>query len=197
MLLQVLGCILASYFLGSLASAVIVCRLLGLSDPRCHGSGNPGATNVLRIHGKFPALITLLSDWSKGFIPVLIVKNCNFDLFTMSLVAVCAFLGHLYPVFFKFRGGKGVATFFGAMFGLNWLLGVTLTMIWLLVAWKSHYSSVAAITMSILAPFLVWCFLLSSPSALLVATMSGLLLMRHRNNILNLWRKQEPMLRFK
>lgn len=193
---NVLLCVILSYLLGSCASAVIVSHAMGNADPRSHGSGNPGTTNVLRLSGKFAALLTLIGDMSKSLIPIMIMKLYDFDMFSINLVAGSAFLGHLYPIFFKFRGGKGVATFLGAMFGLYWKLGCILAIIWLFTAWRSKYSSLAAIIMSICAPYLAWYFAYSWHSVLIIALMSLLLIMRHHSNIKNLFLQKEPKLKF-
>ena len=140
---------LAGYLIGSLSFAVIVSRAMGLSDPRSYGSGNPGATNVLRSGSKAAAIVTLLLDAMKGLVPVLLVrlygKPYGLEDGTVALVALGAFLGHLYPVFFRFQGGKGVATFIGAVFGIHWLLGIATGLTWLIIAFFFRYSSLASL----------------------------------------------------
>src|SRR4051812_48754457 len=130
--------VLAAYLVGSLAFAVIVSRVMGLSDPRTFGSKNPGATNVLRSGSKPAAVVTLLLDALKGFVPVWLVRRFGGDWglgeTTMAMVALAAFLGHLYPVFFRFEGGKGVATFMGVVFGVHWVLGLATGLTWLIIA---------------------------------------------------------------
>ena len=130
--------VVAAYLLGSLAFAVLVSKAKGLSDPRTFGSRNPGATNVLRSGSKAAAIVTLLFDALKGFVPVLLVKLYGRDYgmgeTTMAMVGLAAFLGHLYPVFFRFQGGKGVATFLGVVFGIHGLLGVATALTWIIIA---------------------------------------------------------------
>src|SRR6478736_5872051 len=148
--------VLAAYLLGSLAFAVLVSKVMGLSDPRTFGSKNPGATNVLRSGSKPAAIITLLLDALKGFVPVLLVRlygePYGLDDGTVAMVALAAFLGHLYPVFFRFQGGKGVATFIGAVFGIHWLLGIATGLTWLIIAFFFRYSSLASLVAAVFAP---------------------------------------------
>lgn len=184
-----LACLIA-YLLGSLSSAVLVCQFMGLTDPRTQGSQNPGATNVLRIGGKKAALLTLAGDILKGVIPVLAAKYYGFTYFNLSLVAGSAFIGHLYPLFFRFRGGKGVATLLGVSFALAWPFGLALTLTWLGIAFTFGYSSLAALFMAVCAPFYAWYFLDAS-SAWVVGLMSLLLIIRHRLNILKLLARTE------
>ncbi len=183
---------LAAYLLGSLAFAVIVSRAMGLSDPRTFGSGNPGATNVLRSGSKAAALVTLLLDAAKGLVPVLLVKawggEAGLGAGTVGAVALAAFLGHLYPVFFRFQGGKGVATFIGAVFGIDWLLGIATGATWLIIAYFFRYSSLASLVSAVFAPayFLLGggiAWTASAPVAACLAAMSLLLVWRHRENI--------------
>lgn len=180
----VLACLIA-YLFGSLSSAVLVCRFMRLADPRTRGSQNPGATNVLRISGKKAALLTLAGDILKGVLPVLAAKYYGFHSFALSLVAFFAFVGHLYPVFFRFQGGKGVATLLGVSFALAWPFGLALVLTWLGMALSFRYSSLAALLMSLCAPFYAWYFL-GGNSAYMIAVMSLLLIIRHRQNIKNL-----------
>jgi glycerol-3-phosphate acyltransferase PlsY len=133
----------AGYLSGSLASAIIICRLMGLPDPRQGGSGNPGATNVLRLGGKKAAALTLVADILKGVMPVLIAHLLQLPPWSIALTALAAFLGHLYPVFFRFQGGKGVATALGATAALSWPVGIAFTLTWLVVAAASRFSSLA------------------------------------------------------
>ncbi|TCK19542.1 acyl-phosphate glycerol-3-phosphate acyltransferase [Thiogranum longum] len=184
--------ILAGYLLGSLSSAIITCRLMGLPDPRSGGSGNPGATNVLRIGGKKAAAITLAGDMLKGLLPVLAVKALGADVTIQSAVAVAAFLGHLYPVFFGFRGGKGVATVLGVLLGLYWPVGLLTIASWLVIAKGFKISSLAALIAILLTPlYVLW--LKPEEPVLLVAVifMGTLLFWRHRSNIRNLLRGEE------
>jgi len=183
-----------AYLAGSISSAIIVCRLLGLPDPRGEGSGNPGATNVLRIGGKKAAAITLIGDMLKGIIPVLVAKLLGATLAVQAMVAVAAFLGHLYPVFFAFRGGKGVATAIGVLLGLHWQVGLLTIATWLVIAKVFRISSLAALLSILVTPVYIW-WLIPEPS--LPAAMlfiAALLFWRHRSNIRNLFQGTEGRL---
>ncbi len=182
----------SAYLLGSLAFAVIVSRLMGLSDPRTFGSGNPGATNVLRSGSKAAAIVTLLLDAAKGLVPVLLVKSwgssAGLGEGTIGLVALAAFLGHLYPVFFRFQGGKGVATFLGAVFGIDLLLGLATGASWLIIAYFFRYSSLASLVSAVFAPVyflmgdgIAWSA--DRPVVGALCVMALLLVWRHRENI--------------
>jgi len=173
----------AAYLLGSVCSAIIVCRLMGLPDPREEGSGNPGATNVMRIGGKKPAAITLLGDMVKGLLPVYLGNVLGFSYEDLALTGVAAFLGHLYPVFFGFKGGKGVATSFGVLLGFSWILGLATIGTWLLVYKFGKISSLSALVASLLSPVFAW-FIVGDVSVLIAALfMTVLLLWRHKSNI--------------
>ncbi|HEY4083514.1 MAG TPA: glycerol-3-phosphate 1-O-acyltransferase PlsY [Burkholderiaceae bacterium] len=178
---------LIGYLIGSLSFAVIVSRVMGLSDPRSYGSGNPGATNVLRSGNKQAAVLTLVLDALKGFVPVLLVslygERFGLGEGTVALVALGAFLGHLWPVFFKFEGGKGVATAAGAIFGMNWVLGVAMLATWLIIAWFTRYSSLAAIVAAAFAPFYQMLIWEAGPIAGVLVLMALLLIWRHEGNI--------------
>lgn len=182
--------LLLAYLLGSISSAILVCRLMGLPDPRTQGSQNPGATNVLRIGGKKAAAITLLGDMLKGLIPVLLAKAFGFESLALSLIALAAFLGHLFPLYFRFKGGKGVATLLGVSLGLTWPLGLALIATWLLVAFAFRYSSLAALVMTAAAPFYT-AYFMDLPSALVMGVMALLLIVRHRGNIEKLMKGTE------
>lgn len=177
--------ILIAYLFGSISSAIIVCKLMGLPDPRNEGSRNPGATNVLRIGGKKAAIITLLGDVIKGVIPVLAAKWYGLDTLTLSCVAFAAFFGHLYPIFFRFEGGKGVATALGCLIALSWPASCAFMATWLVMALAFRYSSLSSLTASILAPVYVWYFT-NLDYTISMCLMSVLLIYRHRNNIRNL-----------
>jgi len=178
---------LCAYLAGSLSFAVIVSRAMGLSDPRSYGSGNPGATNVLRSGNKAAAILTLLLDALKSYVPVALVSHFGgrwgLGEGTVALVALAAFLGHLWPVFFRFQGGKGVATAAGALLGIDPLLGAATLLTWLIVAAFFRYSSLASLVAAVFAPF--WQLLTEGPGpiALAVAAMSLLLVWRHSGNI--------------
>ncbi len=175
--------IIAAYLLGSISSAIIVCRLMGLADPRTQGSNNPGATNVLRIGGKKPAAITLVGDCLKGFIPVLIANLMDVDPNTLAAVSMAAFLGHLYPIFFRFEGGKGVATALGVQFGLGWMIGGSVAAIWLFMAYVIKISSLSALVSMALAPLIIWLITSSTVLTVMSVMMTLLLFWRHRSNI--------------
>jgi glycerol-3-phosphate acyltransferase PlsY len=178
--------VLAAYLLGSVASAVIVSRALGLPDPRTVGSGNPGATNVLRHGGRRAAALTLAGDVAKGLLPVLAARALGAEPAVVAAVALAAFVGHLYPVFFGFRGGKGVATAGGALLGLAWPVGAASLATWLLVAALLRYSSVAALAAAFLAPAYAMWTGAHPATVIVVAAMAVLLVWRHRSNIRNL-----------
>ncbi|BAS67196.1 glycerol-3-phosphate 1-O-acyltransferase PlsY [Bathymodiolus septemdierum thioautotrophic gill symbiont] len=140
------------YLIGSISSAILVCKAFGLPDPRTQGSNNPGATNVLRIGGKKAAAITLIGDGAKGAIPVLIAQYLGVDLLTTTFVALASFLGHVYPIFFGFKGGKGVATLLGTLFALNIFVGLSFALIWIFIAKVLKISSLSALIATLLTP---------------------------------------------
>lgn len=178
--------VVGAYLLGSVSSAIIVCRLMRLPDPRTQGSNNPGATNVLRIGGKKAAAVTLLGDSLKGLIPMLIAHQLHAGELTLAATGVAAFLGHLYPVFFRFKGGKGVATALGVQIGLQWSFGLLVAATWLLVAKVVNISSLAALISMALAPFFLWFFMPETELIAMQLLISGMLFWRHRSNIRNL-----------
>jgi len=183
--------IIIAYLIGSLSTAIIACKLTGLPDPRGQGSGNPGATNVLRFGGKKIAVIVLLGDMIKGLLPVLTVSLMNASPLVIALTAAAAFLGHLYPVFFGFKGGKGVATALGAILAISWLAGLTVLAVWLLVAFTLRYSSLAALCASVTAPLIVWLYRPDVALLIMMIGMSALLVYRHQSNIQNLLQGKE------
>ena len=198
-----IAAIVAAYLVGSLAFAVIVSKAMGLSDPRTFGSGNPGATNVLRSGSKAAAIVTLLLDAMKGFVPVMLVKHFGkpygLEEGTMALAGLAAFLGHLYPVFFRFAGGKGVATFIGVVFGIDWMLGVATGLTWLIIAFFFRYSSLASLVSAAFAPVyylfgdrLKW--YAERPVTVALFAMALLLAWRHRANIERLVKGTESRL---
>jgi glycerol-3-phosphate acyltransferase PlsY len=176
-----------AYLLGSVSSAIVIARLFGLKDPREVGSGNPGATNILRYGGKKAAILTLLGDVLKGAVPVLIAHALGADSAVLALTMLAAFLGHVFPVFHGFKGGKGVATAFGALVALNGWVGLALVASWLVMAVTTRYSSLSAITVSLLAPIYVWWFAREPALILATGVMALLLLWRHRSNIQKLF----------
>lgn len=184
--------IAAAYLLGSVSSAIIVCKLMGLPDPRTQGSGNPGATNVLRVGGKRPAAITLFGDMLKGFLPVLVAQLLHVSDLALALVGFAAFVGHLWPVFFGFKGGKGVATMLGVLFGFHWGVGLATALTWLIIARLFKISSLSALIATGLAPFYVL-FILGANWPLIISTalMTLILFWRHKSNIQNLFSGSE------
>ena len=193
----------AAYAIGSLSFAVLVSRVMGLHDPRTYGSKNPGATNVLRSGSKTAAAVTLLLDAAKGWLPVALVgwvgKRYGLEDGTLALVGLGAFLGHLFPLFFRFQGGKGVATALGVLFGVHWILGLATAATWLIIAWFFRYSSLASLVAAIFAPVyyifgdgVAW---YSEKSVLLALSVMALLLVwRHAENIGRLARGKESRL---
>ncbi len=179
-----------AYLIGSISFAVVVSKIFGLSDPRTYGSKNPGATNVLRSGNKKAAIVTLLGDGAKGWLAVWLVQKFGpqygIEAGGTALAAVAVFLGHLWPVFFRFVGGKGVATFFGVLLGLNIWLGVASLVTWLVIAYAFRYSSAAALVSSIFAPFYYGLLFGADEKLLAVLAMSFLLIYRHSKNIGNL-----------
>ena len=185
-MLTVVLLVVAAYLLGSVSSAILVCRVLGLPDPRTQGSNNPGATNVLRIGGKKAAAITLVGDSLKGLLPMVAGHLLGMAPVVLAATGLAAILGHLYPVFFGFRGGKGVATALGVQIGLWWPIGLTVAGIWLFVAKVLRISSLSALVSMALAPLVVWLFWPDKALIGMQLVISGLLFWRHRGNIRNL-----------
>ncbi len=181
--------VIGAYLLGSISSAIIVCRIMGLPDPRTQGSNNPGATNVLRIGGakaKKAAGITLFGDSVKGLLPMLVAHALGVGPWTLAAVGLAAFVGHLYPVFFGFRGGKGVATALGVQFGLYWPVGLCVAGVWLFVAKVLKISSASALVSMAMAPIFVWLFWPEPALVGMQVLITLLLFHRHRSNIRNL-----------
>lgn len=175
--------VIGAYLLGSVSTAIIVCRLAGLPDPRTQGSRNPGATNVLRLGGKKAAAVVLLGDMLKGLAPVALAQSLGANDPAPALVGAAAFLGHLYPLFFRFQGGKGVATFLGVVLGLSWQVGLLTVATWLVMAALFRISSLAALTAALLTPLYLWWRHPATAQILIVAMMTVLLYWRHRSNI--------------
>ncbi len=194
---------IAAYLLGSLSFAVIVSRVMGLNDPRTYGSKNPGATNVLRSGSKAAAIVTLLFDALKGWLPVVLVRwygqPLGLEEGTQALVGLAAFLGHLWPVFFRFQGGKGVATALGVLLGVSGWLGLATLLTWIIIAFFFRYSSLASLVAAVFAPAY---YVLGGGVAwdgyavigLAIAAMSALLVWRHRENIQRLMKGTESRL---
>ncbi|HEW98185.1 MAG: acyl-phosphate glycerol 3-phosphate acyltransferase [Candidatus Parabeggiatoa sp. nov. 3] len=183
--------IISAYLLGSVSGALLVCKIMGLSDPRTQGSGNPGATNVLRHGGKKAAIITLCLDVLKGVIAVGVAKWLTTEAGILAAVTLAVFLGHLYPIFFQFRGGKGVATAFGALLVLARPVGLAALATWLMIALLFRYSSLSAIVTAILIPAYLFWLTGVQEYILMSFIMSALLIWRHRSNIRQLWTGQE------
>ncbi len=183
---QFLIALLLGYLLGSLPFAVIVSRIFGLPDPRTVGSKNPGATNVLRSGNKFAALLTLFGDALKGWLAMFFAQLCNFEGSVVLLAGLAAFFGHVFPIFLRFKGGKGVATALGVLAGISGWLAVACAGTWLATAFAFRYSSLAAVMAALLAPLIGWGLGLSTSSLFAVSLMSSLLIFRHRSNIRNL-----------
>ena len=181
--MNALAIIVLAYLLGSLPFAVIVSRAFGLSDPRSYGSGNPGATNVLRSGNKLAALLTLAGDAAKGWLAVWLAQRLGGEDFTVALAGLAAFLGHVFPLFLKFRGGKGVATALGVLAGLSGQIALAAAATWLLVAWLTRYSSLAAIAAALATPLAGWLLLGDIPMVTCVTALAAILIWRHKENI--------------
>jgi acyl phosphate:glycerol-3-phosphate acyltransferase len=182
---------LLGYLLGSLPFAVIVSRAFGLADPRSFGSKNPGATNVLRSGNKAAAALTLLGDAAKGWFAVWLATTQGADGPAVAVAALAAFLGHIFPLFLGFKGGKGVATAVGVLLGFHWLLALIAIGTWLAVAYATRYSSLAALAAAVEAPFAAWWLTGRTEIALPIGAMSLLLIWRHQENIRRLLARTE------
>ncbi|QWD76377.1 glycerol-3-phosphate 1-O-acyltransferase PlsY [Polynucleobacter sp. MWH-UH24A] len=192
--------IVIAYFLGSISFAVIVSKMMGLPDPYTHGSKNPGATNVLRTGNKVAAALTLIGDAAKGWLAVTLAREVlggpsqESVNILLGLVAIAVFIGHLYPIFHRFKGGKGVATAAGILFAINWVLGLATLGTWLIVAVFMRYSSLAALCAAVFAPIYFTFLFGAQPMGLAIVAMSALLIYRHRSNIRNLLNGTETRL---
>ena len=186
--------LIVSYLIGSISGAIIICKALGLPDPRTQGSKNPGATNVLRLGGKKIAAFVLFFDGLKGAVPVFIGEYYGFGLIALTLTALCAFLGHIFPVFFRFRGGKGVATYLGGLIAINFLAGLIFSVIWLLVAKVLKISSLAALIATALSPIYFYLITGDMLSTLIIGIISLLIFYTHRGNIKRLINKEEDII---
>ncbi|WP_269530834.1 glycerol-3-phosphate 1-O-acyltransferase PlsY [Chitinimonas sp. BJYL2] len=187
--------IVAAYLMGSLSFAVIVSRLLKMADPRSYGSGNPGATNVLRSGKKKAAILTLLGDSLKGVLIVAIARWLAVPDITLATVAVAVVVGHMWPVFFRFAGGKGVATAAGVLFVIDWRLGLVVSAVWLLMAFVLKISSLAAIVAAVTAPVATWLLLPDRPALFgAVLIIAALLVQRHKQNLINLLAGKESQI---
>jgi len=177
---------LAGYLFGSVSTAIITCKLMGLEDPRSVGSNNPGATNVLRHGGKKAAIITLIGDMLKGLVPVIAVTMIEPAAGAIALTGLGAFLGHVFPVYYGFKGGKGVATFYGVLLGFSWMAGIAALLVWLLTAFVSKISSLSALVSALSAPFILWYSSHSPELTVILGLMTALLFWRHRSNVRNI-----------
>jgi glycerol-3-phosphate acyltransferase PlsY len=197
-MLNVLIAVAGAYLIGSISFAVVISKAMRLDDPRTYGSKNPGATNVLRSGNKTAAILTLLGDALKGWFAVwLVIQFSNrYQLGeeVVALGAIAVFLGHLFPVFFKFKGGKGVATAAGVLFALSWVLGLATVATWVIIAFFFRYSSLAALAAAIFAPFYEFFMFGSGPISIAVVVMSILLIWRHAGNIAKLMAGKESRL---
>ncbi|USD37037.1 MULTISPECIES: glycerol-3-phosphate 1-O-acyltransferase PlsY [Ferrimonas] len=182
--------IVLAYLLGSISSAVLVCKLKGLPDPRYHGSNNPGATNVLRLGGKAAAVMVLLFDVLKGTIPVWTGYYLGIDPLSLAFIGIAACLGHIYPVFFGFKGGKGVATALGALAPISDWMGLLIIATWLVIVFITQYASLGAVLTSMLAP--LYTYLIKPQYTLSVALLCLLIIWRHQDNLVRLWQGKEP-----
>jgi glycerol-3-phosphate acyltransferase PlsY len=175
--------VICAYLIGSISAAIIVCKILNLPDPRTQGSNNPGATNVLRIGSKKAAAVVLIADGLKGAIPVLAAHLLGLELFELTLVALAAFLGHVYPIFFSFKGGKGVATFIGALLALNYLVGLSFAITWLFIAKVLKISSLSALIATLLTPVYFYWFTSNLEATYVVVVVCVWIFFTHRSNI--------------
>lgn len=184
-------CAMGGYLAGSIPFALIASRVFALPDPRTYGSRNIGATNVLRSGSRAAALVTVIGDAGKGWVAVLAARLAGLPMELVALVGFAAFVGHVFPVWLRFKGGKGVATAAGVLIAFDWRIGVVVIAVWLLVAFVTRYSSLAALVAAVVAPALTWW--LQGTGALLaaVAAMSVILVARHRGNIVKLARGEE------
>ncbi|KAA0438854.1 MAG: glycerol-3-phosphate 1-O-acyltransferase PlsY [Candidatus Thioglobus sp.] len=188
--------IIASYLIGSISSAILVCKVLRLPDPRTQGSNNPGATNVLRIGGKKAAAITLIGDGAKGAIAVAVAQYLELDLLAMSLIALAAFLGHIYPIFFGFKGGKGVATFLGSLFVLNYLTALSFVLIWIFCAKVLKISSLSALISALLTPAIFYFFNSENlPATYVISLICIWIFITHRSNISRIIKGEEGIIK--
>ena len=184
--------LIGSYLLGSISSAIIICKICNLPDPRTQGSKNPGATNVLRIGGKFVAAVVLIFDGLKGALPVIIAHYYGYNLFDLTIILLCAFLGHVFPVYYRFKGGKGVATYLGGLIGISFFVGLTFSIIWLIVAKVMKVSSIAALTATVLSPIYFYFITTHDVRATFIIFLINLFIyFTHRENIRRIMNGEE------
>ena len=183
--------IIFAYLLGSISSAIVVSRLFKVSDPRKIGSGNPGTTNILRYAGKTAAAVTLIGDITKGIIPIAIGYKLGFTSGALSVIGLCSLLGHIYPVFYHYKGGKGIATFIGILIALNWLLACCFILTWATTAFFTRYSSLSALLAITVTPMAA--YIIEVPTAMLIVLTccSLIIFIHHKKNKLNLMKGDE------
>jgi glycerol-3-phosphate acyltransferase PlsY len=187
--------LIGSYLLGSISSAIIICKICNLPDPRTQGSGNPGATNVLRIGGKKVAAFVLIFDGLKGAIPVMLAHYFGLNLFELTIILLSAFLGHVFPIYYGFKGGKGVATYLGGLIGLSFFVGLTFSIIWLIVAKVMKVSSIAALTATLLSPIYFYFITTHDVRATMVIFLINLFIyFTHRENIRRIMNGEEGVI---
>ena len=187
--------LIGSYLLGSISSAIIICKICNLPDPRTQGSKNPGATNVLRIGGKYLAAFVLIFDGLKGALPVIIAHYYGYNLFDLTIILLCAFLGHVFPIYYRFKGGKGVATYLGGLIGISFFVGLTFSIIWLIVAKVMKVSSIAALTATVLSPIYFYLITTHDIRATLINFLINLFIyFTHRENIRRIMNGEEGVI---
>ena len=187
--------LIGSYLLGSISSAIIICKICNLPDPRTQGSGNPGATNVLRIGGKKVAAFVLIFDGLKGAIPVMLTHYFGLNMFELTIILLSAFLGHVFPIYYGFKGGKGVATYLGGLIGLSFFVGLTFSIIWLIVAKVMKVSSIAALTATLLSPIYFYFITTHDVRATMVIFLINLFIyFTHRENIRRIMNGEEGVI---
>ena len=187
--------LIGSYLLGSISSAIIICKICNLPDPRTQGSGNPGATNVLRIGGKKVAAFVLIFDGLKGAIPVILSHYFGLNMFELTIILLSAFLGHVFPIYYGFKGGKGVATYLGGLIGLSFFVGLTFSIIWLIVAKVMKVSSIAALTATLLSPIYFYFITTHDVRATMVIFLINLFIyFTHRENIRRIMNGEEGVI---
>ena len=189
--IDIIIAVFIAYLIGSISCAIVFAKWMRLPDPRQLGSGNPGATNMLRTGSKKAAALTLAGDLLKSLIPLLIARYLNFDTVSLCLMGGAAILGHMYPLYYQFRGGKGVATTLGVLLALHWPLALIWVFVWIIMAKLVGYSSLAALTATVLLPIVAWYLALPSSTITLMTVISVLVVWRHRTNISNLIQGKE------
>ena len=184
--IELVVAVVIAYLVGSISSSIIIAGYLNLPDPRTLGSGNPGATNMLRTGSKKAAVFTLAGDLLKGLLPLIVARWLQFDIQALCLMGLAAILGHMYPIYYRFSGGKGVATNLGVLLGVYWPLALVWTLVWIIVARLSRYSSLAAIVATSVLPLIAWFYKLPDAVFFLMIAVLLLVIWRHRSNIKNL-----------